>query len=87
MGSSGGRRGDDMTERNISGADEGEIDYLHPDGKPKVAQSVPMKPSVEESLKDAKSTGKSNAEADGHHVCQDNCLSEHEVQVKGAVKT
>ncbi|MBI2810300.1 MAG: hypothetical protein HYX67_05690 [Candidatus Melainabacteria bacterium] len=56
---------------------EDDIDYLHPDGKP--ATPAKKLTTVEEKATAEKSTEKSIAEADGHHICSDSCQKHHQV--------
>jgi hypothetical protein len=66
-----------------------EIDYLHPDGKPTSEPAIADETDapIEQKIKDARSIQKSIEEADGHHVCSNNCQKHHSVKVKGACKT
>ncbi len=65
-----------------------EIDYLHPDGKPKSeAEGVKAVFSVEQWAEETAARNKAIEEVDGHHVCSKNCQAHHEVKAKGADKT
>ncbi|HEY9731266.1 MAG TPA: hypothetical protein V6C89_05105 [Drouetiella sp.] len=57
--------------------DQADIDYLHPDGKP--AATTKKTKSEEEYALAEKSTEKSIAEADGHHMCSSECQKHHQV--------
>lgn len=53
-----------------------EIDYLHPSGKPTTIE----KPKTQEELsRENQSVQKSIDDADGHHMCSDNCQRHHKV--------
>jgi hypothetical protein len=54
--------------------DEDNVDYLHPDGKPATSEKVK---TVEEYAIGEKSVQKSIDEADGHHMCSDECQKHH----------
>ena len=56
---------------------EDDIDYLHPDGKP-AAPAKKIKTEEEYAIAE-KSTEKSIAEADGHHMCSKDCQQHHQV--------
>lgn len=59
---------------------EKEIDYLHPNGKPKVSKKHE---TFEHQLEDdTKSERNALAEADGHHVCSDECRRSHDLADK-----
>lgn len=53
-----------------------EIDYLHPSGKPTM---IEKQKTQEDLSKEFQSVQKSIDDADGHHMCSDNCQSHHKI--------
>ncbi|HEY9712944.1 MAG TPA: hypothetical protein V6C72_05720 [Chroococcales cyanobacterium] len=57
----------------LESADD-DIDYLHPDGKPRVSE---QQKQVDKSEREKPVSEKSIEEADGHHMCTAQCRNRH----------
>jgi len=60
---------------NSKETDNKKIDYLHPNGVPKISEEQ-KKVNKEEQKKPV--SRQALEEADGHHMCTDSCLGKHD---------
>lgn len=55
--------------------DKDKVDYLHPDGKPKM---TPEEKAINDVELQKPVSKNAIQEADGHHVCTESCLGKHD---------